>query len=90
MFEWIAERSLQGALNWSNAMQAALGRLRTNPLGCARAEEADDISEYDLRQILFKTSRGRTYRIVFIVAGNQVHVLRIRGPGQAPLTDGDL
>jgi hypothetical protein len=43
-----------------------------------------------IRQTLFKTPRGRTYRMVFTILGSDVRVLAIRGPGQAPLTRNDL
>jgi len=46
--------------------------------------------ELEVKQILFKTKRGRIYRAVFHVKGTDVFVLRVRGPGQAPITKEDL
>jgi plasmid stabilization system protein ParE len=89
-FSWIAQQSLPGAQRWRNAFDSAIQRLESNPLGCGRAGEADDFVDRELRQILFKTRRGRTYRAVFVVAGNEVRVLRVRGPGQQDLTDADF
>ena len=43
-----------------------------------------------LKQALFRTRRGRTYRIVFTIIGDEVRILRIRGPGQSPLREDEL
>ncbi len=48
------------------------------------------ISSFELRQFLFKTRRGRTYRGVFAVVNHEVRIVRVRGPGQGPLTDNEL
>src|SRR5262245_59001885 len=90
IFDWLAERSSSGALRWRQAFDEMIERLETNPLGFARIEEADDLIQRNLRQILFKTRGGRIYRAIFVVLGNHVHVLRVRGPGQPPITDEDL
>ena len=89
-FRWIAQQSLSGAQSWRNAFDAAIQRLESNPHGCGRAGEADDFVDRDLRQILFRTRRGRTYRAVFVIAGDEVRVLRVRGPGQKDLTGDEL
>jgi hypothetical protein len=44
----------------------------------------------DLRHKLFKTRRGRIYRIVFEPGDAEIVILRVRGPGQAPLKRRDL
>jgi len=87
---WISERSPDGARKWLAALDAALESLSENPTDYALAEEDHDIPELELRQFLFKTRRGRMYRGVFTVAGEEARVLRIRGPGQKPLTLEDL
>ena len=43
-----------------------------------------------LREFSFKTRRGRSYRAVFTVVGDELRLLRIRGPGQAPLSEDEL
>jgi hypothetical protein len=53
------------------------------------AQENDDVN-LEVRQVLFKTKRGRAYRAVFHVEGNDVYLLRVRGPGQAPIRPDDL
>jgi hypothetical protein len=51
--------------------------------------ENDDV-DLEVRQVLFKTKRGRLYRAVFHVQGDDVYVLRVRGPGQAPIRPDEL
>jgi hypothetical protein len=43
-----------------------------------------------VREVLFGTRKGLTYRIVFTVEDGEVQILRIRGPGQAPVDPSDL
>jgi hypothetical protein len=38
----------------------------------------------------FKTRHGRTYRILFLLADQEVRVLRVRGPGQRPVSKRDI
>jgi len=66
----------------SNKIQAA-------PESYAQAPESLPLSR-DLRQAFFKTRRGRRYRIVFEVNEQEVIILRVRGPAQAPLRRRDL
>jgi len=84
IFDWIFERSPEGARRWWNALEGAIGAIAANPQRCGLAPE-DDLVPCELRQFLFKTRRGRTYRAVFTVVGTEVRVLRVRGPGQPPL-----
>jgi hypothetical protein len=53
------------------------------------AHENPDL-ELEVKQVLFKTKRGRIYRAVFHVDGADAFILRVRGPGQAPITEHDL
>jgi plasmid stabilization system protein ParE len=86
---YIKQRSPQGAAAWLNALQRAMKRLEQNAESCGEADENQrfDIS---LKQVLFKTRRGRVYRIVFTIVEYEVRILRIRGPGQAPIEPGDV
>jgi hypothetical protein len=43
-----------------------------------------------LRQATFRTRHGRTYRAVFTIVGDQVRILRVRGPGRPPLEADEL
>lgn len=89
IYEWIAKRSASGAANWYAAFFNAAAALERDPDSCAAAPEAKRL-HLDLRQRLFKTPRGRTYRILFVIANKQVRVLRVRGPGQPPLKARDV
>jgi plasmid stabilization system protein ParE len=89
IFNWIAERSPQGAKAWYAAFEDAARKATANPAGCPVASEAAQLNA-DIRQFLFKTRRGRVYRGVFKVAGNEVFLLRVRGPGQPPLAADEL
>jgi hypothetical protein len=40
--------------------------------------------------LLFKTRRGRYYRLVYVIAEDEVHVLRVRGPGQPDLLPDEI
>ncbi|HEY0982807.1 type II toxin-antitoxin system RelE/ParE family toxin [Schlesneria sp.] len=78
---WIRERSAKGAVSWVDALEKSLKQLERTPGSRARAVEADEF-KIDLRQQHFKTRRGNTYRIIFVVRETTVHVLTVRGAGQ--------
>jgi len=86
---YIGERSFEGMLRWLDAYEAAQARIVSNPLLCSPAHE-EPILNRGLKQILFKTPSGNRYRAVFIVDGNHVTILRIRGKGQKLLSEQDL
>jgi plasmid stabilization system protein ParE len=86
---WLAERSPQGAKAWLKAYDEMVRRLEDQASSCGPAEEADEF-ERDVRQALFKTRRGKVYRALFLIEAQQVYLLRIRGPGQAPVQPGEL
>lgn len=71
---YIAERSPQGAARLIDRFEAAMETL---------TPEAEDIGE-EIRQVLFRTRAGRTYRALFLIVGDEVLVLRIRGGGKRP------
>jgi plasmid stabilization system protein ParE len=89
IYEFISCRSSSGANRWYAALSDAVASLTHDPNRCAVAPESVRL-KVDLRQRLFKTARGRSYRLLFVVAGGQVRVLRIRGPGQPPLKRRDI
>ncbi len=89
IYQWTVKRSRSGAANWYQAFLDALIALERDAASCALAPEAKRL-RLDLRQRLFKTARGRFYRMLFVIAGDQVRVLRVRGPGQPPLTRRDV
>ncbi|MFV1964241.1 MAG: type II toxin-antitoxin system RelE/ParE family toxin [Pirellulaceae bacterium] len=89
MCDWIAKQSLAGARRWFDAIDDAIAALAKDPLKFALAPESDAFP-MDLREILFKTRSGNTYRALFCVEGEKVQVVSIRGPGQPFLTPEEI
>ena len=87
--DFIRRRSHVGAVAWYDAYLAALGRLKFDPLGPGRAPE-DQYVEEEIRQFFFKTRRGNRYRILYMIVGNEVRALRVRGTGQDLLESVDV
>ena len=86
---WIRERSPAGAAAWLNAYDRLVEQLKQQPESYGEAHENPDL-QLDVRQILFKTRRGRVYRVLFIIENTNVYILRVRGPGQAPVEETGL
>ena len=89
IFEWLSRRSPEGARRWYEAFWDSAERLKTFPLSCGIAPESGDFPE-QVRQMLFKTKRGRIYRALFVIRGDVVLVLCVRGPGERPVKPGDI
>lgn len=89
IFAWISERSPDGAVRWWNAFEEAAVGITGNPARYGLAPE-DGLVIPELRQFLFRTRRGRTYRRVFTVVGDEIRIVRVRGPGQPPLEPDEL
>ena len=87
--KWLVEKSPQGAAAWLDAYDQMVQRLEAAADTFPPAQES---KEFDLivKQILFKTRRGRVYRAVFHIDGAEVYILRVRGPGQAPIANDDV
>lgn len=86
---YVRKRSSRGAVSWLDAYRAAREHLAEFADGCGEAEENHQF-EFDVRQHLFKTRRGRVYRMLFTMIGDEVRILRVRGSGQAPVDPGDV
>jgi len=89
IFGWLDERSPAGAAAWLDAYDSLIERLEQHAPSFGLAPESKDC-DFDVRQSLFKTRRGRVYRALFFIEGQEVYILRIRGPGQAPVTPEDI
>jgi plasmid stabilization system protein ParE len=89
IYSWISERAPEGANRWWIAFEDACDRLTRDPFSYALAPEADS-TERDIRQILFKTKQGRYYRALYVIVGDEVRLLRVRGPGQPDLLPDEL
>ena len=86
---WLHERSPAGALAWLDAYDEVLARLAEEAAAFSLALENAEC-DLEVRQALFKTRRGRVYRLLYFIDGNEAFVLRVRGPGHAPVTPGDI
>lgn len=89
IFEWLGKHSPDGALRWYEAYLNSLNSLPLKAPGSASAPEAESL-EADVRQVFFKTRKGRTYRLLLVIMGQYIHVVGIRGAGQANVTRNDL
>lgn len=90
IFDWLGVRSTAGAGNWYDALLLTFDRIGGDPTAYPLASEACLRWSRQIREALFKTSRGKRYRIVFEVTDIEVLILRVRGPGQPPLRKRDL
>jgi plasmid stabilization system protein ParE len=90
IFDWLQRRSPQGAATWFNALSEAVDKIVENPGGYAPISEALPRWNRQIRQALFKTPRGKRYRIVFELTETEIRLLRVRGPGQPPLRRRDF
>ncbi len=89
IYDWLMQRSARGASHWFRALSEALQALAENPQRYPRAPEAE-IVDRDVRQALFKTRRGRAYRILLTILDDAVHIVAIRGFGQDIATPDEL
>jgi len=89
IFDWLVQRSVQGAISWYLAFRHAIHTIASSPEIYTEAAESHPLGR-QLRQASFKTRRGRVYRIVFEVSDTEIVILRVRGPGQTPLRRRDL
>lgn len=89
IFNWLTRRSVQGAISWYMAFHRAVEKVATSPEMFGEAPESHQLSR-TLRQVPFKTRRGRVYRVVFELTDREIIIVRVRGPGQPPLRSKDL
>jgi plasmid stabilization system protein ParE len=84
ILSYIEEHSPAGATSWREAFEQSLRRLSGNAERFGLAAE-DNLTEFVVRKLLFKTPYGVNYRMVFTVYEGDILILRVRGPGQPPL-----
>ena len=88
-YDWLDKRSPAGAMNWWQAFLDALESLKQNADSFGLAYESSAYAE-EIRELVFKTRYGNTYRLVFCIRADTVYVLRVRAPGQPPLSREDI
>ena len=87
--DWIAERSVNGALSWLDELDQVLQQVSTSPMSFPLAVE-DEFCDKELRNALFGTRNGRVFRAIFYIDGDSVIVTHLRGPDQQDLSADDL
>lgn len=78
---WLNERSPQGAASWLRRWDETFTILESSANEYGLAPEGED-HEFEVRQILFRTRKGRDYRALYTIQGSEVYVMHIRAPGQ--------
>lgn len=78
---FLVSHSKRGATNWLRRWDEVVEQLTATPETCNFAPENEDHDE-EIRHVLFKTRRGKTYRALFIIRNDTVFILYLRGPGQ--------
>lgn len=89
IYVWLTRRSPDGATRWYEAFWNAMERLKAFPASCPQAAESSELGE-DVRELLFGTKKERTYRALFVVKADVVHILCVRGPGERPVRPEDV
>ena len=78
---WLYERSPKGAEAWHNAWKDTFRLLQDTADRHGLAPESDG-HPLEIRQIAFRTRRGRDYRALYTIQRDEVFVMHIRAPGQ--------
>ncbi len=86
IFEWLNEKSPAGSKRWYAAFEAAVLRLRENPFLWPLAPE-DEFVNYEIHHCVFRTRRGRPYRILYTVVDREIRILHVRSHGQDLMPD---
>lgn len=81
---WLKKQGAGGAgLRWYQGLDEAIASLSIMPERGALALENEEFS-FELRQLLY--GKRRRYRILYTIEGDMVFILRIRRPGQQPIS----
>jgi len=90
IFDWLERRSPQGAATWYEKLSETIRQIAMHPEARPLVAETSQRWNRKLQQSLFKTPRGRWYRIIFEATELELLILRVRGPGQRPLRRRDI
>ncbi len=85
---WRSQHSSSSAVRLHAELLAAIRSLGNNPERCPLADEAADLG-MELRELLYGCRRD-VYRILFVIEGQTVNVLRVRHAAQDHLSADDL
>jgi len=87
-FDWIRERSIQGAENWRAKMIEAVRSLAKAPERHALARESS-VFPVPIHCLLVGKQRS-SFRVLYVIADAEVRILAIRRPAQDFLKPDDL
>ena len=73
---WLKDRSPDRAAAWFGDLLTAIYSLEMHPERCPLAPE-DDVFVPEIRHVLYG-KRGGVYRVLFMIAGEEVRVLHAR------------
>ena len=86
---WSEHYSSHQALVWYDAAVAAIYSLESHPERHALSPENQQFA-YEIRDLLFGIGSRPSYRAVFTIQGNAVHVLTVRRAAQDAVAPEDL
>lgn len=86
---YLCERSPQGADSWLRAWEKAKQKLQdsADKFGLAPENEGQDL---EVREFIFRTRKGRDYRVLYTIRDREVFIMHLRGPGQDLLSPEEL
>jgi plasmid stabilization system protein ParE len=88
IYDWLLSQEAGDAgQRWFTALSTAFASLASLPSRCPLAPENRD-SPVELRQLLYGR-RSHTYRILFTIADDAVHVLHVRHARRRPARPSD-
>lgn len=87
--EALAVRSAERAAQLAARFEDALSRLESAPTACGLAYENAAFAE-EIRHLLIRVPKGRTYRALFTIRGEEVVLLAVRAPGERPVKPKDV
>ena len=89
VLEWFRDQqALAAGGKWYAALMKALDTLEMHPERCGLAVEADELGQ-EVRELLIGKRRG-VYRLLFIVSGKAVEILRVWHGARDAVTRDDL
>lgn len=82
IFDWLRDRSPLGAERWYQELCAAIETLESSVSIPGHLAQESEWFEDELRHLVFKTPRGRPYRILFTVDSSRIIIHSVRGRGR--------
>lgn len=89
VLRWLVEHEAEAAgRRWFGQLMAKIMSLESHPQRCAAAAESADVGQ-EIRQVLLGRKRFK-YRILFVIDGRNVSILRVWHSSRDELTRDDL